>query len=111
MTSLLSTWTQSDLPFRRVALEDLFRPDGHLHDKDGDFVGYEALEGFSDSLQERFPGERFTLTAVTSVGTAIRASWTFGPPERPDAATGMDFVIFEGDKVSHVYAFVEPPHA
>ena len=52
-----------------------------------------SWKGFSDSLQSRFPGARFTLTAVTSIGDAIRASWTFGPPERPDAVTGMDFVI------------------
>ena len=56
-----------------------------------------------------FPGARFTLTAVTSIGNAIRASWTFGPPERPDAVTGMDFVILDGDKISQLYAFVERP--
>ncbi len=109
MTSLLGMWTQSDRTSRRRAIENLFRPDAHLHDTDGDFVGYEALEGFSDSLQARFPGARFTLTAVTSIGNAIRASWNFGPPERPDAVTGMDFVIFDGEKISQVFAFVEPP--
>lgn len=109
MTSLLGMWTQPDRTSRRRAIEDLFRPDAHLHDEDGEFVGYEALEGFSDSLQSRFPGARFTLTAVTSIGNAIRASWNFGPPERPDAVTGMDFVILVGEKISQVFAFVEPP--
>ncbi len=78
-------------------------------DVDGEFVGYEELEGFSDSLQARFSGARFTLTAATSIGNAIRASWTFGPPERPDAVTGMDFVTLDGDKISQLYAFVERP--
>jgi hypothetical protein len=109
MTSLLGMWTQSDSTLRRGAIEDLFRPDAHFHDKDGAYVGYEALETFSNSLQSRFPGARFTLTEVTSIGTAIRASWNFGPPERPDAVTGMDFVVLDGDKVSQLFAFVEPP--
>ena len=102
-------WTQSDSTVRRAAIEDLFRPDAQFHDKDGDFVGYEALERFSDSLQSRFPGARFTLTEITSIGAAIRASWNFGPPERPDAVTGMDFVLLVGDKISQLFAFVEPP--
>lgn len=57
----------------------------------------------------RFPRARFTLTAATTVGNAIRASWAFGPPDRPDAVTGMDFVILDGDKISRLYAFVERP--
>ncbi len=44
MTSLLGMWTQSDSTLRRGAIEDLFRPDAHFHDKDGAYVGYEALE-------------------------------------------------------------------
>jgi hypothetical protein len=109
MTSLLGMWTRSDRTARRLAIEDLFRPDAQFHDKDGDFVGYEALERFSDSLQSRFPGARFTLAAATSIGNAIRASWEFGPPERPNAVTGMDFIILDGDKISQLFAFVEPP--
>ena len=109
MTSLLGMWTQPDRTARRRAIEALFRPDAHFYDKDGDFVGYDALEDFSDSLQSRFPGAQFTLSAATAIGSAIRASWNFGPPERPDAMTGMDFVILDGDKISELFAFVEPP--
>lgn len=109
MNSLLGMWTQSDRTSRRTALEGLFRPDAHFQDADGEFVGCEALEGFSDSLQSRFPGARFTLTAATRVGNAIRATWTFGPPERPDAVTGMDLLLIDGDSISQLYAFVERP--
>jgi hypothetical protein len=109
MNRLLGTWMESDRTSRRAALEDLFRPDAHFHDADGEFVGYEALESFSDSLQSRFAGARFALTAATTVGNAIRATWIFGPPERPDAVAGMDFVIFDGPKIGLLYAFVERP--
>jgi len=109
MTGLLRMWTDSDRTSRRTAIEQLFVPDAHFNDIDGEFVGYEGLERFSDSLQSRFPGARFTLIAATSIGNAIRASWTFGPPEHPDAVTGMDFVILDDDKIGQLFAFVERP--
>ena len=52
---------------------------------------------------------KVTLTAATTVGNAIRTSWTFGPPERPDAATGNDFVVLDENEISSLYAFVERP--
>ena len=51
MTSLLGMWTQSDRTLRRSALREHFHPDAHFQDVDGEFVGYEELESFSDSLQ------------------------------------------------------------
>jgi len=109
MTTTLAMWTQTDRAARRAAIEELFQPDAHFHDVDGEFVGYDALEGFSDSLQSRFPGARFTLKSATAIGDAIRAFWNFGPPEHPDVVTGMDFVILDGDKIGALYAFVERP--
>ena len=53
----------------------------------------------SDSLQNRFPGARFTLAEPPrTVGNAIRAFWHFGPPGNPRAVSGMDFVILDGEK-------------
>jgi SnoaL-like domain len=107
MNRLLDTWMESDRGSRRTALEDLFWPDAHFYDEHGEFVGYDELEGFSDALQSRFAGARFALTAAATTGNAIRATWTFGPPERPDAVTGMDFVLLDRGKISRLYAFVE----
>jgi hypothetical protein len=44
MTNLLGMWTQADRTSRRTALEELFHPDAHFYDMDGEFVGYEGLE-------------------------------------------------------------------
>ncbi len=80
MRDLFAMWVETDRQARRPAMEEHFHPDARLHDPDGEFVGVEALEGFSDSLQDRFPGARFTLVGEPQVlGDALRAMWTFGP--------------------------------
>ena len=38
---------------------------------------------------------------------AVRAGC--GPPENPQAVSGMDFVILHGEKASSLYAFVDDP--
>lgn len=109
MTRLLRMWTDTDPASRRDALERLFVADARFNDIDGEFVGYEGLERFSDSLRSRFPGARFTLIDAASIGNAIRATWTFGPDGHPDAVTGMDFVVLDEDKITQLFAFVEQP--
>ncbi|MGB0092836.1 MAG: hypothetical protein WBP81_09930 [Solirubrobacteraceae bacterium] len=61
MAELLAIWTEPDRVSRRASIRAHYRPDIRFTDRDGEFVGYEALESFSDSLQARFPGERFEL--------------------------------------------------
>jgi hypothetical protein len=55
MASVLGMWTQSDRQSRRASLEELFRPDAQFHDPDGEFVGYDALERFSDPCNHASP--------------------------------------------------------
>jgi hypothetical protein len=78
-----------------------------FHDPDGEFVGHAGLEKFSASLRERFPNARFSLVAAPeTAGDAFRAFWHFGPPENREVVTGMDFVIWDGERASALYAFV-----
>ena len=41
------------------------------------------------------------------LGDAIRAYWFFGPPDKPRAVSGMDFVILDGGKARTLYAFLD----
>ena len=109
-TDILSMWTESDTRARRAAIESHFHEDAQFYDPDGKFVGYAELERFSDSLQHRFPGSRFTLLSPPQpLGNAIRAFWQFGPDDQPDPIRGMDFAIWDGARVKVLYAFVEIP--
>jgi len=108
MAGLFAMWMEPDVAVRRTAIEAHFHSDVRFHDPDGEFVGYEGLERFSDSLQSRFPGARFTLARQPQrLGDAIRAYWTFGPPAKPAAVSGMDFIILSEDRARTLYAFVD----
>ena len=104
MSELLAIWTQTDPAARRAAIVDHYRDDVVFHDPDGTFTGYSGLESFSDSLQQRFPGQQFEMVGEPSiVGDALRSYWRFGP------VSGMDLVVIADGKVKTLYAFVERP--
>lgn len=86
MTAILGMWTEPAVDARRAVIQAHFDEGVYFHDPDGEFVGHAGLEAFSDSLQQRFPGARFTLADTPrTVGNAICAFWHFGPPENPQA--------------------------
>jgi hypothetical protein len=109
MTEVLAMWAETDAVARRAAIERRFADTIVLRDAHGEYAGYAAIESFSDSLQTRFPGARFSLARPPQVvGNGARAYWYFGPAENPRAVSGMDFLVFDDDdKATAVYAFVE----
>ncbi len=110
MTEVLAMWTETDASARRDVLGRRFAEDVHFNDPDGVFRGHAGLEEFSAGFRARFPRGRFTLAGPPqAAGNGFRAFWTFGPPETPDAVSGMDFVIWDGERASALYAFVNAP--
>ena len=104
MTELLAVWTETDPAIRRAAIEAHYQDDIVFYDPDGVFTGHAELESFSDSLQQRFPGQHFEMVGEPSaVGNALRTYWRFGP------VSGMDLALIADDKVGMLYAFVERP--
>ena len=104
MTELLAIWTQTDPATRRDAIAAHYHDDIVFHDPDGVFTGHADIEAFSDSLQQRFPGQQFEMVGEPSVvGDALRTYWRFGP------VSGMDFAVVVDEKVKKLYAFVERP--
>lgn len=103
MNEVLAMWFESDPAARRQAIASHFDPDIRFFDHDGTLVGYDALERFSDSLQKRFPHDRFTMSdRPERMANGVRAFWTLG------RGTGMDFALFEGGKIKTMYVFVHP---
>lgn len=110
ISDLLHMWTNPHQGERLEVIRSHFTADVQLHDPDGTFEGEAGLEAFSASLRERFPSARFRLVSPPEVvGDGFRAFWTFGPDDHPDAATGMDFVLWNGSQAHALYAFVNPP--
>jgi hypothetical protein len=110
MEDVLAMWTNPDADARATVLHARFTEDVRFYDKDGELVGHAGLETFSTSLRDRFPFAQFSLvSAPETVGDAFRAFWQFGPPNNRGVVTGMDFVIWDGERASALYAFVEAP--
>jgi 5-methylthioribose kinase len=104
MNEVFAIWVERDHIARRKAMASHFHPDIHFFDHDGTFVGYEELEKFSNALQKRFPDGRFAMSGTPErMANGVRTFWTLG------RATGMDFVLFEGEKVKAMYVFVQAP--
>jgi hypothetical protein len=102
MHELLAIWTETDHTARHGAVVAHYQPDVVFNDPDGTFTGFEGIEAFSDTLQQRFPGNRFELIEEPLIsGDALRARWQFGP------VTGMDFVLLRDGKVQSLYVFLE----
>jgi hypothetical protein len=107
---VLAMWTEPDEATRRAVMSRRFTEDVRFHDEDGVFVGHDGLERFSAGFRAHFANARFTLASPPQVvGDGFRAFWNAGPAEAPDAVSGMDFVIWDGERASVLYAFVNPP--
>ena len=104
MTDVLGMWTETNGSARQAILDKRFAEDVHFYDPDGEFGA---------SLRARFPAAHFALAAPPqTAGNGFRAFWRLGSADRPDAVTGMDFVVWDGERASALYAFVErPAHA
>jgi hypothetical protein len=110
MAEILAMWTNPDGDARRAVIQTHFHESVHFYNTrgGGEFIGHAGLEAVSDAFRSRFPGAHFTLAQPPqTLANAIRAYWQIGPPDNPGAASGMDFVILQGSKVSALYAFVD----
>jgi hypothetical protein len=112
MEDILGMWTSADAEARSAVQRARFTEDIHFQNQQGEFLGYAGLERFSASVRDRFPTARFSLFgAPEAIGDVFRAFWRYGPPEKPEMVTGMDFVIWDGELAKVLYAFVNPPIA
>jgi hypothetical protein len=110
MTEVLGMWTETDGEARMCIVRKRFSEDIRFHDADAEFTGHAGLEEFSASLRARFPGALFELAAPPqAVGDAFLARWYFGPPDNPQVVSGSDFVLWDGERASVLYAFVTLP--
>lgn len=99
---------ERDSRARRAALEACWRPDGVFVDPDGRYVGLDAIEECVEALQARFQGFVFASLGEAQVMQGVgRMAWSFGPPDRPAAVTGLDVAVTHDGKIRELYAFIE----
>jgi len=108
--SLLEVFGERDLARRRAAMQRTFAGNITFHDPEGTVTGHEALEGKIEALYAGAPPDWAFLAAAPAAAVADlgRATWTFGPPDGPEAVRGMDIGIIVDGLIATMYTIIEP---
>jgi SnoaL-like domain len=108
--SLLEVFGERDPARRRAAMRHTFAADVAFHDSEGNVTGHEALESKIEALYAGAPPDWAFQAAAppAEVADLGRATWTFGPPDGPEAVRGMDIGIIADGQIATMYTIVEP---
>jgi len=105
----IETWNDTDARRRRASIDALYTDDCTYTDPTAAVAGREGVDGFVAAAQKQFPGIVFTLgSAVDAHHDQARFTWYAGPPgAKEPVAIGFDVAVFEGDRIRHVYGFID----
>lgn len=103
----ISMWNERNPRSRQSIGAEVFTPDAYYVDPDTSAQGRRAIDTYVAGWQERFPGFVFTLGEVTGHHDVAHFGWTFGPPGGPPAASGVDVLVIEQDRISRVCGFFD----
>ncbi len=105
----LDAWNETDAAERRAKINALFTEQCTYTDPLGAVSGREGIDGFITAAQKQFPGIVFTLGgAVDAHHDQARFTWHAGPPgAKEPVAVGFDVAVLEGDRIRHVYGFID----
>jgi SnoaL-like domain len=109
----LDTFNETDAGRRRALVDGLYADDGGYTDPNVDLDGREEIDGFLGATQTHFPGYRFSLGGpVDAHHGQARFIWHATPPDAAEPAyVGFDVIVAAGDRIRHVYGFIDPTPA
>jgi hypothetical protein len=107
----LRAFNEPDAEKRRVLLEATCAPDVAYIDPDWSVVGVANLDDIIAAFHQKAPaGWRFSLIGqIDTHHNLARVTWGFGPPGGLPAATGIDVVILDNDRIQQLHVFFDPP--
>ena len=111
--NLLEVFNEQDETKRLQALQELYVPDAIFFEADASFSGYEAInQRVTEVLRTLPPNALFrTAGAMTQNHNLARLPWTLGLEDGTVFASGMDVVTLEGERITALYIFIDPPTA
>jgi hypothetical protein len=102
-------FSESDAEKRRKDIARLWAEDGVFIDPDSRYEGHSGIALAAEGVVKKFPNfiftERGAIVAYNGVG---KLDWGFGPAGAEAIVTGSDVLVMKGDKISALYAFVDP---
>jgi hypothetical protein len=105
----LDTWNETDAGKRRAKIDALYTEQCTYIDPLAAVSGREGVDGFVAAAQKQFPGIVFSLGSVVDAHhDQARFTWHAGPPgAKEPAVIGFDVAVFEGDRIRHVFGFID----
>lgn len=107
-TDYIALWNESDGARRKALLARTWGQTASYVDPLMKGAGHAEIDGLIATVQQRFPGFRFTLIgAPDGHGDVARFSWGLGPTGGEAVVKGTDIVKSEGDKIASVTGFLD----
>ncbi|AYJ50963.1 nuclear transport factor 2 family protein [Rhodococcus sp. P1Y] len=107
--NVLEVFNADDDGSRRELIESLYHPDAVFYEAESTATGRDAIVDAVRALHENTAGLTFSVAIEpTVIADLARISWALSPPDGPAVVTGMDVVVFDGDKISKLYTFLDP---
>jgi hypothetical protein len=108
--NVASVFNERNADRRRAAVGRLYTEDAILYEPEAVAIGKDAISQAVGKLLASLPPSFIFTVAADAVGHngAARLFWRASPPGGPVAATGTDVAFIEGDKIKHLYVFVDP---
>jgi hypothetical protein len=103
----VAAWNEKDVVKRDELLKKIYADDIQMHDKDFSFDGLKAVSDFIGKLIAEDPAYKFS--AAKPIEPIQNSARFFGHIQTGGGLlNSMDFFLIENDKVTQLYAFIEP---
>jgi len=109
--NLLEVFNEQDEMKRLQVLQELYVPEATFFEADASFKGYEAINQRVTEVLQTLPPNSFfrTAGAMTQNHNLARLPWTLGLKDGSVLASGMDIATLEGERITALYIFIDPP--
>lgn len=104
----IATWNETDADRRGRLLASDWTDDARYADPMATVQGRADIGSLVGSVQQRFPGFRFTLTRPgDGHGDFVRLHWRLGPAQGPAPIEGSDVVTVRDGRIAQVIGFLD----
>jgi hypothetical protein len=107
VTKHMETLSEQNAAKREAAIREIYATDVAVIEPFFVTTGHTKLSGVIEKLHQDNPG--YTFQAAKPIDThnnVARLSWQFGPPAKPDAISGQDFLLLQDGKIQTLYVFI-----
>ncbi|MBS1799766.1 MAG: nuclear transport factor 2 family protein [Acidobacteria bacterium] len=109
LRNLSDVFGENDPVRRRAAIDELFHEDAVFYDPNGGiFRGRDEIDRIAGVIKATHPDFEYRpLFPPQEAGNAGRVVWVSGPPGKPPAYAGTDFIVARDGRIASVYLFFD----